>query len=279
MLASHCLLPVPRRHPHEIGCALVWIMAMLILAGGPSEAAETGRDGLVLEYKFEADAKDSSGNARHGTTIGKPRFVAGKSGQCIELDGQQDYVDCGTTLADLGQTFTVECWVNPAARQNLHADVFGNHNHGGYGFVVEQDADNTNRFAAAYGAGVGAMGRHAPGRDRGRQVAAPGAGQDAGRATAVRQWYPRGGRQEQRADAPFAADAPCRGQHWGGSPLLSRPDRRVPRVAEGPDRVRPGPQSGGEAGGAGPGRPHPGSIGRPEPPCAGREDRLGLCAG
>src|SRR5512136_1194064 len=119
MLASHCLLPVPRRHPYGIGCALVWITAMLILTGGPSEAAETGRDGLVLEYKFEADAKDSSGNARHGTTIGKPRFVAGKSGQCIELDGQQDYVDCGTTLADLGQTFTVECWINPADRQNL----------------------------------------------------------------------------------------------------------------------------------------------------------------
>ncbi|MCU0978492.1 MAG: LamG domain-containing protein [Pirellulaceae bacterium] len=154
MLASHCLLLVPRRHPYGIGCALIWIMAMLILTSGPSEAAETGRDGLVLEYQFEADAKDSSGNARHGTTIGKPHFVAGKSGQCIELDGQQDYVDCGTTLADLGQTFTVECWVNPAARQNLHADVLGNHNHGGYGFVVEQDADNTNRFAAAYGAGA-----------------------------------------------------------------------------------------------------------------------------
>ena len=154
MLASR-FLPVPRRQLYGIGCALVWIVAMLIHTGGPSEAAETGREGLVLEYKFETDAKDSSGNARHGSTIGKPRFVAGKSGQCIELDGHQGYVDCGTTLADLDQTFTVECWIKPADRQNLHADVFGNHNHGGYGFVVEQDADNTNRFAAAYGAGSG----------------------------------------------------------------------------------------------------------------------------
>ena len=73
----------------------------------------------------------------------------------MRLDGQQDYIDSGTTLADLGQTFTVECWVNPADRQNLHADLFGNHSHGGFGFAVEQDADNTNRFAGAYGGGAG----------------------------------------------------------------------------------------------------------------------------
>ena len=119
MLTSQHLLPVPRRSPREIGGSLIWSMAVLILTGGSSEAAETGRDGLVLEYKFEADAKDSSGHARHGTTIGKPHFVAGKSGQCIELDGRQDYVDCGTTLADLGQAFTVECWINPAGRSGL----------------------------------------------------------------------------------------------------------------------------------------------------------------
>ena len=113
------------------------------------------REGLVLEYRFEGDAADSSGNALHGTIHGQPQFVPGKAGQCVQLDGQQDYIDSGTTLADLGQTFTIECWVNPAEHQNPYADIFGNHSGGGYGFVVEQSADNTNCFAGAYGAGGG----------------------------------------------------------------------------------------------------------------------------
>ena len=91
----------------------------------------------------------------HGVIHGQPQFVPGKTGQCVQLDGQQDYIDSGTTLADLGQTFTIECWVNPAAQQNPYVDIFGNHSGGGYGFVIEQSADNTNCFAGAYGAGGG----------------------------------------------------------------------------------------------------------------------------
>jgi hypothetical protein len=128
------------------------------LAGGeiPQAAgAEEAREGLVLEYRFEGSAADSSGSKRDGTIHGKPLFVPGKVGRCVQLDGQHDYIDSGTTLADLGQKFTVECWVNPADRQNVHADIFGNHSHGGFGFVVEQDAGNANQFAGAYGAGSG----------------------------------------------------------------------------------------------------------------------------
>jgi len=110
-------------------------------------------EGLVLEYRFEGNAADTSGNRRDGRINGNPKFVTGRVGRCIVLDGQHDYIDSGTSLADLGQTFTVECWVNPADRQNLHADIFGNHNHGGFGFAVEQDGGHTNCFAGAYGAG------------------------------------------------------------------------------------------------------------------------------
>ena len=107
------------------------------------------REGLVLEYRFEGSAADSSGNSLHGTVHGRPQFVPGKAGQCVQLDGQQDYIDSGTTMADLGQTFTIECWVNPAEHQSSYADIFGNHSGGGYGFVVEQSADTTNCFAGA----------------------------------------------------------------------------------------------------------------------------------
>jgi len=107
----------------------------------------------VLEYRFEGSAADGSGGQHDGKIHGNPRFVAGKVGRCVALDGQQDYVDCGDALANLGQTFTAECWVNPADSQRTHVDLFGNHYHGGLGFTIEQDGGNTNCFAAVYGAG------------------------------------------------------------------------------------------------------------------------------
>jgi len=150
------------RHAAGFGLKHVQIIALTILCGlvggpmaQPARGGEQARDGLVLEYRFEGSAADSSGNKLDGTIHGQPRFVPGKIGQCVALDGRQDYIDCGTTLADLGQTFTVECWVNPANRQNLHADVFGNHSHDGLGLVVEQDGEKTNHFAGSYGAGAG----------------------------------------------------------------------------------------------------------------------------
>ena len=136
------------------------ILAMLCgLVGAamarPACSEPAGRVGLVLEYRFEGNAADSSGNKHDGTIHGNPRFVAGRVGQCLALDGQKDYIDCHTALADAGQTFTVECWVNPAESQNSNANVFGNHFHGAFGVTLEQDGGNTNRFAAHYGAGSG----------------------------------------------------------------------------------------------------------------------------
>ena len=57
------------------------------------------------------------------------------------------------TSADLGQTFTVDCWVKPDSRQNTHADILGNHEHGGVGFVIQQDGAGANRYRASYGTG------------------------------------------------------------------------------------------------------------------------------
>ena len=75
------------------------------LAGGafPQAARAAGtREGLVLEYRFEGSAADSSGGKCDGAMHGRPQFVPGKVGQCVQLDGQQDYIDSGTTLGLLG---------------------------------------------------------------------------------------------------------------------------------------------------------------------------------
>jgi hypothetical protein len=113
------------------------------------------RGDVVADYPFDGDARDVSANGRDGTLHGKPTFAPGKTGSSIVLDGEHDFVDCGPWLADLAREFTIECWVKPAAQQNLCADLFGNHYHGGLGLALEQDGGNTNQFAAHFGAGDG----------------------------------------------------------------------------------------------------------------------------
>ena len=54
---------------------------------------EPGAVGLQAHYEFEGNTNDSSGNARNGTAMGNPTFVAGKVGQAINLRGLSDYVE------------------------------------------------------------------------------------------------------------------------------------------------------------------------------------------
>ena len=130
------------------------ILATLAVSALAAENAPTPpSDGLLLEYKFEGDLADSSGLGRNGTAQGNPTFADGRVGKGLVLDGAGSYIDCGPAPAELGQTFTVECWVKPDAVQNAHADIFGNHDHGGVGFVMQQDGAQPNRFSVSYGAG------------------------------------------------------------------------------------------------------------------------------
>jgi hypothetical protein len=47
---------------------------------------------LVIYYKFDGNADDSSGHNRHGMAEAGPTYVDGKFGQAIHLDGFDDYV-------------------------------------------------------------------------------------------------------------------------------------------------------------------------------------------
>ena len=49
---------------------------------------------LVSHYKFDGDATDSV-NGNHGTEVGGPTYNPGFYSQAIDLDGIDDYVDCG----------------------------------------------------------------------------------------------------------------------------------------------------------------------------------------
>ena len=51
--------------------------------------------GLVSHYKFDGDANDSVGS-NDGVEVGAPTYTAGLYDQAINLDGSDDYVDCGS---------------------------------------------------------------------------------------------------------------------------------------------------------------------------------------
>jgi hypothetical protein len=115
---------------------------------------ESHRSRPVLELLFEANLADTSAAKRRCTSLGAATFAEGRHGKCAALDGR-NWVDTGFSQKELGDEFTVECWVNPGPHQNAHADIFGNHVGEGLGFVLQQDGTNTNQFYAAYGAGGG----------------------------------------------------------------------------------------------------------------------------
>ena len=117
--------------------------------------AADNRDGLLLEYRFQTNADDSSGHNLHGKVHGAVSFSTGEAGPCAVFDGRGSFIDSGAPLADLGPEFTIECQVKPARQQVENANIFGNHVTGGLGMVMQQDGANANRFAFAYGIGAG----------------------------------------------------------------------------------------------------------------------------
>ncbi|MHC4087562.1 MAG: LamG-like jellyroll fold domain-containing protein [Planctomycetota bacterium] len=70
--------------------------------------------GLVAHYEFEGDAVDTSGfqPQANGTLVGNPTFEVGVFGQGINLDGEDDYVDCGNaSYFDITEQITVTVWI------------------------------------------------------------------------------------------------------------------------------------------------------------------------
>jgi len=149
---------LPKRRPRGVWHCVVIMACVLAAAGRTPGKAEvvktTDRAGLVLELLFEGDLADTSESKRACTSQGKVTFVEGHQGKCASFDGRS-WVDTGLPQKELGEEFTVECWVNPGNEQGAHADVFGNHAPEGLGFVLQQDGTSTNEFLAAYGAGEG----------------------------------------------------------------------------------------------------------------------------
>jgi len=94
------------------------ILGMFLLAVlGPVGSAFAGEQDLVAWYKFDGNARDSSGNGLDGTEHGAPVYAEGRYGMAIDMDGVDDYIDCGndskfdiTTAITISYWFTVEAF-------------------------------------------------------------------------------------------------------------------------------------------------------------------------
>jgi hypothetical protein len=116
---------------------LVIFLAMFCILLRQSEVAEAE---LMGHWKFDEGsgdtANDSSGNNNHGTLEGDPQWVEGKIGGALELNGVNDYVDCGAdpSLNVTTGQITIAAWVK--------IDVFGD-----WDGIVTKGITSTSTYA------------------------------------------------------------------------------------------------------------------------------------
>jgi hypothetical protein len=91
-------------------------------------------DGLVAHYDFNEGSgttlHDLSGNGNDGTIQGA-QYIKRSQGYCLEFNGIDDYVDCGSGPSlDLQDSVTLEAWVlpmAPPAQYPYEAGIAGKH--------------------------------------------------------------------------------------------------------------------------------------------------------
>jgi len=96
------------------------------------------RSGLIAEYLFHGDARDSSGNGHHGTVVGavlcEDRF--GRSERAYYFDGKDDYIVVERTPVLNPDAFTLSVWCYYDAAARLE---------GWHGAIVSQDGQLRRR--------------------------------------------------------------------------------------------------------------------------------------
>jgi len=91
-----------------------------LLSGYDVTVAAASDANLVLHYKFDGNASDSSGNGYNGVVLGSPTYIAGPSGQAMSFDGVFDYVAIdGLSYAETGMTeVSVAAWIRTESEDN-----------------------------------------------------------------------------------------------------------------------------------------------------------------
>lgn len=131
-------------------------MAALFVFGVMSASSYASlEDGLVGYWSFDAGTpKDDSGTGNNGVIVGNPKLAAGKFGNALDFDGENDGVEIASnSTVELADALTAACWIFPRATKdaagNDHAGIFWKGNMIGWG----SDVYNW-RIATAGDAGV-----------------------------------------------------------------------------------------------------------------------------
>ncbi|MSR55795.1 MAG: PKD domain-containing protein [Gemmataceae bacterium] len=116
---------------------------------------EFHNDALYAWWKLDEAKGDEIRNATGSSPDGfsyKSTWsnVGGRT--ALSFNGQWATVETGTNLEDLTVPFTIAFWVNPASKQRVCANIFGNRGFQGNtgGFHMEQDQLEMNSYAFSY---------------------------------------------------------------------------------------------------------------------------------
>jgi len=89
-------------------------------------------EGLVAYYPFNGNANDVSGNGNNGALIGDSKFLDGKIGQSLYLDGDGDYVELGTGL-NFTNDYSVSVWIKSECNSRRYPGIFAKYETNLYG--------------------------------------------------------------------------------------------------------------------------------------------------
>jgi hypothetical protein len=117
----------------------------------PAQPAATG---LVAQYKFDGNLRDSVGS-HHGTAVGDAKVASNPvQGQVLAVDGSGDLVEVPYNAALNPETFTVSCWAYPdSAGANYRSPVSSRDEPPMSGYILYVTPTNTWQFWTGTGTG------------------------------------------------------------------------------------------------------------------------------
>ena len=80
------------------------------------------------------------------------------NGGVLSFDGSNEDIDCGTNFSDYisgTKSFSIECFVYPQNTQVQYADIWGNHQSGYKGLVLQQNSYTVNQYSWGWGYATG----------------------------------------------------------------------------------------------------------------------------
>jgi hypothetical protein len=113
----------------------------------PVTPTPTPQTNPVVQYKFDGNANDSSGNGKNATAQGGATYITGKIGQAINIAGGSQYVSVPANIMSGLQNFSIATWVNVTSN-GTWARVFDfGSSTNSYMFLAPQSGSGAIRFA------------------------------------------------------------------------------------------------------------------------------------